>query len=78
VTFDFGPASMDKQIVFGAQRPSYSWKSVSPSDIQEWIFFMKKQGIKRVCCLLPQDQMKYYQVNLLDIYRKEFGPANVC
>jgi len=77
-SFGFGPASRDEQIVFGAQRPGYSSKSVGLSDIQEWISFMRKQGIKRVCCLLPENQMEYYQVNLLDIYREEFGPDNVC
>ncbi|MFZ2071680.1 MAG: protein phosphatase [Halobacteriota archaeon] len=76
--FSFTPASEGEQIVFGAQRPGYNSRPVDPSDIQEWISYMKAQGIERVCCLLPQSQLKYYEVDLLNTYRKEFGQDNVC
>lgn len=76
--FSFAPASEDEQIVFGAQRPGYNSRAVGLSDIQEWISFMKEQKIECVCCLLPQNQLEYYEVDLLDIYHKEFGRENVC
>jgi len=76
--FGFGPASQSEQIVFGAERPGYSSKSVSLSDVQKWISFMKRQGPKRVCCLLPQNQLSYYDEELSDSYRKEFGQDHIC
>jgi len=75
--YNFAPASNDEKIVFGAQRPGYNSKSVSLSNVQEWISFMKEQRIKRVCCLLPQNQLEYYEMDLLDIYWKELGQDNV-
>jgi protein-tyrosine phosphatase len=39
---------------------------------------MMERGIKRVCSLLSQDQLGYYQVDLLRLYREEFGEDNVC
>jgi len=69
--FGFGPASKDEQIVFGSQKPDRN-------NVQEWICFMKEKGIKRVCCLLSQHQLEFYNEDLLDTYRKEFGQNNVC
>lgn len=76
--FNFGAASEEEQIVFGAQRPGYNSSLVNLADIQNWISFMKKQGIRRVCCLLTKDQLEYYEVDLLEEYGKEFGKDNVC
>jgi len=73
--FGLGPAYKDEQIVFGSQKPD-------PNNVQEWISFMKEHGIKRVCCLLSQHQLRYYNeyynVDLLETYCKEFGRNNVC
>lgn len=69
--FGFCPASKDEYIVFGSQRPDRN-------NVQEWIYFMKEQGIKRVCCLLSQHQLEFYDEDLLDTYHKEFGQNNVC
>lgn len=68
----FGPASDNEPIVFGAKRPSYD-----PASVREWISYMKTQGIKRVCCLLSEEELGYYQENLLDTYRSEFGKDNM-
>lgn len=76
--FNFAPAFEGEKIVFGTQRPGYPSTSVSLSEIQKWISYMKAQKIERVCCLLPRKQLKYYEVDLLEIYRKEFGENNVC
>ncbi|MBU7018016.1 MAG: dual specificity protein phosphatase family protein [Theionarchaea archaeon] len=78
MNYGFGPASEDEKIVFGAQRPGYPLQSVQRHTIEEWISFMKNQGIKRVCCLLSEDQLDSYEGNLLEIYREEFGYGNVC
>ncbi|WP_414574279.1 dual specificity protein phosphatase family protein [Nostoc sp. CCY 9925] len=71
-TYKFAAAWEDEPIVFGASRPGYSNQQVS-----DWIEFMKKQKIQRVCCLLPQKQLARY-LNLLGIYQQEFGEQQVC
>lgn len=76
--FKFSPASQSEHIVFGAQRPGYPSKSVGMNDVRNWISFIKKKGIKRICCLLPQKQLNYYEQDLIDVYHREFGNANVC
>jgi len=75
--YNFGPASRDEATVFGASRPGYSGKNVSPSEIQEWIRFMQKYGVKRVVCLLPKSQFAYYRVDLLESYREAFGSNHI-
>lgn len=71
--FRLGPASREEPIVFGAQGPAYS-----PLRISEWIAYMKTQGVKRICCLLHQEQLKAYKEDLLIAYGREFGEENVC
>jgi hypothetical protein len=52
----FGPAAPDEPIVFGAAGPG--------AEPQDWLTFMQAQGMRRVCCLLPQSP---------DIYASTFG-----
>jgi protein-tyrosine phosphatase len=70
--FRFGPACDNEQIVFGAQRPGYG-----PADVKAWVSYMRSQGIKRVCCLLSEEELRNYQENLLSTYCSEFGQDNV-
>jgi len=70
--YKFSAASESEPIVFGSARPGYSNKQVN-----EWIEFMQRQQIKRVCCLLPEAQLVRY-TNLLDVYRQTFGVDQVC
>ncbi|WP_375477245.1 dual specificity protein phosphatase family protein [uncultured Nostoc sp.] len=70
--YKFAPAWEKERIVFGAARPGYTDKNV-----QDWIEFMKRQNIKRVCCLLDEQQLASY-FNLLNIYKQEFGNQLVC
>jgi protein-tyrosine phosphatase len=72
-TFRFGPAAPHEPVVFGAQGPAYS-----SLRIHQWIAYMKAQGIRRVCCLLHEDQLRSYKEDLLAAYRREFGAENVC
>ncbi len=77
--FNFGPASTDEKIVYGAQRPGYNSEYVAFAEVQEWVNFMKEQNITRICCLLPENQLKFYDdINLLKFYRDEFGEDNIC
>jgi protein tyrosine phosphatase (PTP) superfamily phosphohydrolase (DUF442 family) len=59
--YRFGPAAPDEPIVFGAGRPG--------AQPQDWLAFMQAQGMRRVCCLLPQSP---------DIDATTFGPDRVC
>lgn len=70
--YKFAPASENESIVFGSARPGYKNEQVN-----EWITFMHNQDIQRVCCLLPESQLRRYS-NLLNAYRQIFGPNRVC
>lgn len=70
--YKFAAAWEHEPIVFGAARPGYSNKQVL-----DWVEFMKCFGIKRVCCLLPDNQLACYSA-LLDTYQQEFGNNCVC
>jgi len=78
MSFRFKPAARDETIVFGAERPGYPAWPVNEGVVQDWILFMKDKDIERVCCLLSQEQLDYYEEDLLAIYRQEFGKENVC
>lgn len=71
--FRLGPAAQGEPLVFGAQGPAYS-----SLRINEWITYMKEQGIRRVCCLLHTEQLNSYKEDLLVAYGREFGSDNVC
>ena len=76
--YNFGPANEGEQIVYGSERPGFDFHSVGARDVSRWISFMREHGIKRVCCLLPKEQLDFYDVDLLEEYRHEFGRRNVC
>lgn len=78
--FKFAPACPEERYVFGSKRPRNGCSStvVDLPTIQMWLSFMKKKGIKRVCSLLQERELiNYYEDDLLEIYRKEFGDSNV-
>ncbi len=70
--YKFAPAWENEPIVFGAARPEYPNVKVS-----DWVEFMKRQEISRVCCLLTDKQLAHYS-NLLGTYQQEFGINYVC
>lgn len=76
--FNFNPAAADEDIVYGSERPGYPSHKVGREKVLKWIRYLKKQGVKRICCLLTDDQLKYYEDDLLDIYNLEFGKGNIC
>lgn len=77
-TYDLSGSWAEDSVVFAAARPGHPDESVSMQVVNEWIAFMKDQGIKRVCCLLPEGQLGYYDEDLLGAYRNAFGDENVC
>ena len=76
--YNFGSAYEKEHIVFGASRPGFPDRVVPEISVQEWIDFMKSQGIKRICCLLPNVQLSYYEIDLLKTYDINFGESKVC
>ncbi|MFQ4146141.1 dual specificity protein phosphatase family protein [Chlorogloeopsis sp. ULAP02] len=70
--YKFAAAAENELIVFGAAKPGYS-----STEVHNWIEFMKRSGIKRVCCLLSDRQLSRYS-DLLGTYQQEFGINHVC
>ena len=75
--FSFGPPDQNEHIVFGAQRPGYPGHTVPAQAVYEWTAFMKGQSISRICCLLPRNQLMYYE-HLPEDYYSAFGHSAVC
>ena len=76
--FNFSPASGNEEFVYGAQRPGYpSRSSIPDTEVDQWVEFMRQQGITRVCCLLGE-QLSCYKSDLLAAYRGSFGEEAVC
>ena len=78
--FGFGPPAKDEKLVFGAQRPGYPGKFVQKQVADDWITFIKAQGVNRLVCLLPDEELKYYPTlsdGLLGLYAGAFGKDNV-
>lgn len=76
--FRFAPASPTDHYIFGSERPGYGSKSVTKLQIDEWLSFMDSQNIQRVCCLLDEEQLGFYEnPSLLQTYQEKYGPENV-
>jgi protein-tyrosine phosphatase len=73
----FGAATLGEPTVFGARRPGFPFPVVSSTTVERWIQFMQSQQIRRVVCLLPQQQLGGYN-QLLGAYKQGFGTSNVC
>jgi len=75
----FGPAAKGEKLVFGSQRPGNPGKFIQRQVVDDWVAFMKGQGIQRVVCLLSEEELKYYPLEggLLGLYAEAFGPDNV-
>ena len=74
---NFGPATDSDVAVFGAARPGYPARSVAPQVVADWLNGTAENGIERICCLLPPEQLAYYESDLLAAYRDRLGPDNI-
>lgn len=70
--YKFASATRQELIIFGAERPRYTQKSIS-----QWIKFMQQQKISRVCCLLETKPLAHYPIDLLETYRQQFAAKYV-
>lgn len=78
--FGFGAPSKEEEYVFGAQRPGFPGKYVQKQVVDEWMSYMKKQGISRIICLLSEEELGNYPTlagGLLGVYAENFGPDNI-
>jgi protein-tyrosine phosphatase len=71
--YKFSAASQSEPIVFGAAKPA----GYSNENVAQWVEFMQREGIARVCCLLSAVQVKRYSA-LLKTYQAAFGHERVC
>jgi protein-tyrosine phosphatase len=73
----FSPAAPDEEYVYGAC--AAGWHSAAGRDaaLQDWIEFMRGQGIERVCCLLAGTRLDTNN-EPIDRYKTAFGSENVC
>ena len=70
--FHFGPARSGEPTVYGARTPDPSLNS-----ILEWANFIRSRGVTRVCCLLDDEQLAAFPVNLEAEYKRLFGATCV-
>jgi protein-tyrosine phosphatase len=78
--FGFGAPLPEEDHVYGARRPGYPGKFVQTQLVDEWLAFMKKQGIGRLICMLSDEELSYYPTlpgGLLGVYTETFGRDNV-
>jgi protein-tyrosine phosphatase len=76
--FGFSAASPEEKIVFGAARPAYGSPAISRKDAEDWLVYMQARGVKRVCCLLADEQIAVYGFDLPGFYREVLGKNHVC
>ena len=68
--FNFAAASDLDGLAFGSLRPGKQANSieetsaVTPAEVEEWVVFMKSEGIKHVLSLLGDDELEWYQEDL--------------
>jgi protein-tyrosine phosphatase len=63
--YNFGPARIGEELVFGCARPRH------PTEVGQWLAFLQSQGIRRVCCLLDDED------ELLSACQAAFGSDKV-
>jgi protein-tyrosine phosphatase len=72
----FAPAAPEEEYVYGACCPGWHSTAEHEAAIDEWIEFMQRRGVERVCCLLSGDQLDGTAANTTR-YREAFGSGNV-
>lgn len=81
--YNFSAASNRDKIVYGSERPGYVHpmrdQSSTPrapatptEQVTKWMNTMWKFGIRRVLCLLSDDELSFYEYSLLDIFKQRF------
>ena len=63
---NFGPATPRDNLVYGSFRPGFSENTesagaVKDEDAAAWAKYMSDQGVKRIVCLLNDDELQFYR-----------------
>lgn len=74
--YNFGPAAPEEETVYGACRPGRFSGRETDGAVDDWVTYVRSQGVGRVCCLLDDEHLDHYD-NLLGQYRRAFGPDRV-
>ncbi|AKT42002.1 dual specificity protein phosphatase family protein [Chondromyces crocatus] len=69
--YNFASASPLDAIVHGAERPGHGDTTLSRSEVDAWLGFMSRQGMREVLCLLDQAYLGSHH-EVLGLYRREF------
>ena len=64
--YNFAPASARDSLVHGSFRPGFSVDTEKPgavadSEVAQWARELQDNGVKRVVCLLKEEELQYYQ-----------------
>ncbi|MFB6152596.1 MAG: dual specificity protein phosphatase family protein [Haloarculaceae archaeon] len=68
----FAPAAPDEDAVYGACCPGWHTAARHGDALSDWIEFMERRDVDRVCCLLPGRQLDASGGNV-GRYRSRFG-----
>jgi hypothetical protein len=72
----FAPAAPDEDVVYGACSPGWHSAAGHADALDDWVAFMERREVERVCCLLPGTRASGSESNL-DRYRRAFGDERV-
>jgi protein-tyrosine phosphatase len=72
----FAPAAPDEDLVYGACCPGWHSVATHGDALEDWVAFMQRRDVERVCCLLPGRQLDDSESNL-QRYRRAFGDDSV-
>lgn len=72
----FSSVAPDDEYIYGACCPGWHSAGSHEQALTEWIEFMQRSGIERVCCLLPGRKLDSEDANL-GRYRRAFGNERV-
>jgi hypothetical protein len=73
----FSPAAPDEEFVYGSCLPGWHSASDDETAVEEWLSFVRSEGIERVCCLVAGTPEEVRDSSL-GRYYDAFGRSNVC
>jgi hypothetical protein len=67
----FAPAAPDGDLVYGACCPGWHSAASHGDALDDWVAFMRRHDVARICCLLPGGESEDSR-SFLERYRREF------
>jgi len=72
----FNPAAPEEELVYGSCSPGWHSACDTETALEQWLSFVRAEGIERVCCLLAGSEPELCESHL-HRYREAFGEENV-